>query len=81
MPPRRRAVAEGPDGLQPLAGTRTSDVNHDQDIRPTGVKHLEDLGEQKKLATYLMHRLPAVQDVDLMGPHDDLPGESVYYAL
>src|ERR1700739_345433 len=74
MSPRRCAVAEGLYGLQPLAGTRASDVNHDQDMRSTGAEHLEDLGEQKKLATYLMHHLPAVRDLDLMGPHDDLPG-------
>ena len=71
MLPPRRAVADRPQGAQPLAGAWTPRVNHDQDVGSTGFEYLEDLGEHKKLATYLIHRLPAVRDMDLMGLHAD----------
>ena len=41
----------------------------------TRIKHLQNLREHKKLTAYLMRRLPAIRDVDLMGAHADLPRE------
>ena len=80
MTPGRCTVAEHAQCAQPLAGTGTPGVNHQQNVRSTGHEHLKDLREGEQLAANDMDALPGTRDVELMGLHGPSPVD-FYYGL
>jgi hypothetical protein len=54
-------------------------VNHDQNVRPTGHQHVQDLREAEQLVADVMDALAGTRDVNLMGLHAAFSDE-YYYA-
>ena len=56
-------------GAQPGARMRTACTHDDECIWSAGHENLEDFREGEQLATYLVHPVAAIRDVNLVGLH------------
>jgi hypothetical protein len=69
MAPARQVVSDRAQGTQPLLGARPAPANPHQGVRPARDEHIQYLREHEQLATYLIHPLTALRDINPVGLH------------